>query len=459
MTRAETTPRKQQDHPLKKVLLIAGRYRAENPYLELAVKRRLEAHGIQVILGLPTRAINPACFPDEIRNDPVFQNEGARFLESVGDFVRAMRGCQLVLFSSWKGYAALEQWAAHLGRLTMDFNALVGLDHYGVGRDLCLIKSPVVHRLLLNNPTWWATRPPLPQHIRMTGSILYEDPEGLASRHGMADRQTFCRHYGFDPERPIAVLFPKAIIGFRKKVRIWFKDWTETQIDEYNQWFLDHYLAIAQAAKESGCNFMVKLHPSSYASYWCRAEEEYDYWNQYPWIKILDTIHTHPMFHHMDVGLGINTHSAMDTAYFGKPFIYVEADRATLPSLPGFHAKEHGCTLHPGPSSHWHENPTEYPNPWFSSWLGYSARLHELPALLRNPATYRINPEHQQRIIAEFWHRNDGGASAQIVQEVMNECAVRLRSPDRWRSPAVWRGSFQDFTGRVLDRIRSWRQN
>lgn len=439
-------------HPLKKLLLIAGRYRVENPYLELVVKHRLESAGVEVTFGLPTRTIQAACFPEEMRDDPVFRREGAIFVDSVASFTRAMRGSQVVLFSSWKGYAELEQQAARLGRLTMDFSAAAGLDHYGVGRDLCLVKSPVMRAMMLDNPAfWWCNPQPPKQNIRSVGSILYEDPEQLLSQQGMQDRDRFCAYYDLDPARPIAVLFPKGIIGFRKKIRLWFKEWDEAEVDRFNQWFLDHYLAMAQATLAGGCNFLVKLHPSSYASYWCKDEEEYAFWGQHPWIRILEPRHTLAMFHHLDAGLGISTHAAMDTAYFGKPFIYVDSDLAPPPPIFGLHARSYPVSLPLGPSSHWHTPPTEYPNPWFPTWLGHFARLSELSGMLADPNTYRVDAHQQQRFIAEFWHRNDDRASDAIVAQVLEVSARRLADKRFWNDSTVRQGIWQEWRDTWID--------
>ena len=429
---------------LRRLLLVAGRYRAENPYLELAVKRQLEAAGVAVTLALPTRSLNKAGFPDSLRDDPVLRAEGAVWIDDDWAFSTRMRNCQAVLFSTWKGYEPLARMARNEGRLTLDFSAIIGLDHLPVGFDHSLVKSEMTRRFLLNGHRVYGWRRISPERITVTGSILYEDPEHLGAIDGMDDRETFCRAYGLDPARPIAVLFPKAVIGFHKKARLWFPDWSQEQVDRYNQQVLDAYIAICAAVHAADCNLLVKLHPSSYAAYWCRTEEEYDYWNRYPWIRILRTEHTHAMFRHADVGLGINSHAAMDMAYFSKPFIYVDSDRLPPPQAPGFNLADHRCTLPRGPSSHWHTTPLETVNPWFASWVGWFARVETLPQLLRDPATYRVDPEALQTFNREFWFRNDGQASRRVVEFVL---AFADRELNGWRlrcSPRRWWGALWD---------------
>ncbi|MBF0340737.1 MAG: hypothetical protein HQL95_07200 [Magnetococcales bacterium] len=430
------------------ILLVAGRYRAEDPYVELGVKRALESRGFRVSLALPSRAMNAAGFLPEILDDPVFRKEQAILLNGAWDFQQAMRGCRLVLFSSWKGQAPLADLAHREGRLTMDFSAMTGLDHLVVGHELSLAKSPIVRRMCLASHTMSGYRQLPEERLRVVGSVLYEDPEKLAFREGLGERSAFCQRYGMDPARPIVVLFPKGVVSFRKKCRIWFADWSEAQVEAYHRWYLERQVAICEVIRQSGCNPLVKLHPSSYAAYWGKTDAEYAYWQAHPWIPILIDRHTLAMFRHMDLGVGINTHSAMDAAYFGKPFLYVDSDLAPPPPLPGFHASEQFSALPPGPSSQWHAPPEHSPNPWFSSWLGGFCRLEELAGRLRDPAVYRVDPEHLAMVIGEFWYRNDGHSAGRIVEEV---CQAWRGSDKtgwrRWRTLAAWRGLYQDGKG------------
>lgn len=438
---------------LKRILLIAGRYRAENPYIDLGVKRRFEALGIRVILALPMRSFHEAGFRPEDLADPVFVREGAIPLQNQQDFMRALRGCQVVVFSSWKKQMQLAEVARRYGKVSVDFNASVGFDHFFSGHDLSLVKSDIVLRMFTQEPRRMTRFFLTPNKMVVAGSVLYEDPEDLVSQDGMDNRERFCRFYGFDPDRPVAVLFPKAILGFRKKARLWFSDWSDAQVDDYCQSLRDLQIAICEKVRDSGCNLLVKLHPSSYASYWSRVEEEYEYWNQFPWINILVNTHTHAMFRHLDVGLGINSHSAMDTAYFGKPFIYVDSDLIPPPPLPGFHASDQSCVLPRGPSSHWDQNLSTYPNPWFASWIGWFARREELSALLQDPATYRVDPEQLQRYIDEFWLHNDGLTSRRVVDLVRSEYEQIVAQRSGWASLAGWRGRYQDFLGLFSRRV------
>lgn len=429
---------------LKRLLIVAGRYRAENPYLELCVKKQFEACGVEVVFALPGRGINQAGFLDSMRNDPIFHQEKAVWLNGDWDFRTHMRHCDAVLFSSWKGYTQLADLARAEGRLTFDFSALVGLDHIPIGHDHCLVKSPMAKRFLLAGHRLFGWRDIPPERITVTGSILYEESAAAFVKEELCDRESFCRHYGLDPRLPIAVLFPKSVLGFHKKIRLWFPDWPQKRVDSYNQWFLDKYQEIANQTRQAGWNLLLKMHPSSYASYWCRAGEEHEYWQQYPAIKVVVPEHTNAMLRHMDAGLGINTHSSMDTGYFRKPFIYLDSDQVEMPLVIDLSRENHFCTLPPGPSSHWQQAPSTTVNPWVPSWLGLFGRTRELPDLLADPTLLTIDETDWQRFIAEFWFKNDNKTVERIVDFVMDYCDQELAIGKRWRSVRYWRGCAVD---------------
>lgn len=429
---------------LKRLLMVAGRYQAENPYNELCLKKKIENRGVKVVFALPGRKLNAAGFPDSMRQDPIFKGEGSVWLNNEKDFCHQMRGNDAVLFGSWKGHRRLADLAHREGRLTFDFSGLVGLDHFFVGHDLSFVKSPMTKRFLLASPRTMGWPEVPPERIVITGSIQFEQtPESVLNQ--IRDRETFCRYYGMDPQRPIAVLFPKAIFGFRKKSQLWYPEWSPEQVDSYNQWFLDKYNEISKIVIDAGLNFMVKLHPSSYAAYWCKEGEEYTYWDQYPWIKLLVPEHTLAMFHHMDVGLGINTSAVMDTGYFRKPFICVDSDQIPIPPILSKSCSEnHFCNLTPGPSSHWHSTPLVDVNQWVPCWLGYFAKAHELPSLLSNPTTFEVNEKDWMDFIAEFWHKNDGNTSERVADFIERYCDQKLGSWKRWASLRHLRGLVLD---------------
>ncbi|MBF0191489.1 MAG: hypothetical protein HQL99_10190 [Magnetococcales bacterium] len=435
---------------LHRLLLMAGRDLKENPYRELIIKRLLEQRGVEVIFAVPGRGINKGASADAVRDDPVLTREGAIQIDGEWHFRQAMRGCQIVVFSTWRSYLPLTRLAQAEGRPTINFCATSGLDHWSHGVERCLIRSRFTHRMLRFEHETMGLPMPSDDQIRIVGSIQYEYPDDHRPTV-FPDRERFCHHYGLDPARPIAVLFPKGIQSFHKKVTAWFPHWNPQQVDQYHQWFLDRYARICEQTRNAGCNLLIKMHPTAYVGYNCDTASESTFWQQFPWAKILEAQHTMAMFQHADVGLGINSHASLDMGYFNKPFIYVDSDLIPLPDLPIFNVNKL-VHLTPGPSTHWHTQPMDI-NPWFRSWLGAFSRVEDLPGLLIDPArTLPIQPADREAFITEFWGVGDNQASVRIVNEIMQFGEESLASWSRRLSWPRWRGRVMDGIHRLRGR-------
>jgi hypothetical protein len=434
-----------KNNRLKKILLVSGRSLSENPHRELRIKHLLEQKGVEVVFIVPGRFFNKSA-PDHdiVANSPLLQAEGAVFINGEYDFRVQMRGCQVVAFSSWRGYLPLTRIAQSEGRPTINFMGATGVDHWTHGVERCLVSSQFIKEMLefvhenLGDP-----RTP-PDQIRVVGSIQYEYPEDHEYGN-LADRAAFIDHYGMNPKRPIVVLFPKGIQSFHSKLHIWFPDWDTERVDTYNQRVLDKYGEICHKVREADCNLLIKMHPSAYASYKCMKEEEDKYWKQYPWAKVVLPEHSQYMFQHADVGIGITTFSALDMGYFGKPFIYVDSDIIDPPSIPEFSIIQQSKLI-PGPSSHWHSTPLTS-NPWFHSWLGAACRVEDLPEYLQDPKSSMPIPARDHRaFIKEFWYSDDGLASERIVDEILSFSAEMLSA---WKQ----RFSLRRIRGNIKDKL------
>ncbi|MBF0178853.1 MAG: hypothetical protein HQM03_02375 [Magnetococcales bacterium] len=434
-------------HSLKRIMLVAGRYQPSTPYRELLVKHRLERMGVEVRFVIPGRGLNKGAELDIGDHAEMLRKERAWRVDGEWEFRKAMRGCQMVVFSTWRSYLKLTLMARAEGRPTINFCAASGQDHWSHGVDRCLIRSAFTKRLLQHLHEEFGHPMPADSDIRVVGSIQYEYPEGQ-DPIGFPDRESFCRHYGLRPERPIAVFFPKGIQSFHKKVALWFPEWDQERVDRYNQAFLDKYAQICAQVRAAECNLLVKMHPTAYASYNCDSGFEFRYWEQYPWAKVLDAAHTMAMYRYADVGLGINSHSALDMGYFDKPFLYVDSDLLPPPNHPAFDTNKLG-RLPVGPSSHWHVG-TVTDNPWFRSWLGAFCRVEEIPGFLQNPReSLPYSREDWQAFIQEYWGMKDNNASERIANEILAFGEEFLGSWHRRLSVRHMRGAFWDGVERL----------
>jgi hypothetical protein len=402
---------------MKKLLIVSGRYILENLYRELRLTTLFERQGFQVVFALPSRKLNAFGYKDEVKSDAIFKSAGAVWLDSVRDYLDCLNQVDAALFGSIKDYLPLVELAHERGKPTLNFNSASGLDHWPHGVDIAYVKGPFSKRQMLYYQEAIPGHGNLkPDQIIITGSTIHEHFSASPSDDPTAlGYEEFCQFYQLDPRLPITVVFPKGIGSFSKKTALWFPSWSEEKLAAYNQWVYDKYAQICKAAIEANHNLIIKMHPSSYTAYMCRTDSEYAYWRQFPQAKILDPAHTYPCYRHMACGVGVSTHSALDTAYFNKPFIFVDSHDLELPKSVTFHIA-HLCKLPLGPSSHWDDTPLTYVNPWFPSWIGYYSQAKDLPDRLIQAAREPINQKHRQRFIEEFWHQADGQASERVVQ-------------------------------------------
>ena len=418
---------------MRRVLLVSGRFLLENPYRELRLKAAFETRGVEVRFALPSRDVNSNGYPPEWRSEPVFAEAGANWLNSVATFRHLLRGCDAAVFGSWKSYRALSNIARRSGRLALNYGSTSGLDHWGHGVDYACVKSPYDKRRLLYMQTAVSEQQPLSKdQIAITGSLIHEGAAAVSTGDD-ASRESFCRERGLDPAKPIAVLFPKGIGSFASKVGLWFPDWSSSRRTAYCQWLLDKYAEICEVVREAGWNLVIKMHPTAYTSYMCRSDAEYAYWERFPWGCVAAPQDTRAILRNADCGLGITTHSALDLAYLGKPFIYVDSDAIEPPPLPAFRVREL-CTLPAGPSSHWGGG-DRVENPWFPSWIGLFARAKELGGALESIPGLKIPESDLEAFVSEFWHRADGRAAdriADVVLSCMDEHQSRFRRMLSW---------------------------
>ena len=403
----------------KRILLISSRQLREIPDRELGIKNMLEDKGFKVTFVLPGRSINNNGYTDEIANHEIVNKKEGVYVPNQRKLNRLIRKNDAIFFGSWKQYDSIVARAQSQGKPTLSFNSTGGMDHWAIGEHICCVKSPITKRYLMFVNDLF-DRGFDSSRIHVTGSVIYDNVNNNINLESI--KSDLFDKYDLDKKKPLAVLFPKAILGMRKKVRIWFKTWSNTQCDLYCNKLEELYQGICSTIYNSGYNIAVKMHPTAYTSYMTDYDFENFFWSKFKSIRLLDVVDSVSLFKILDVGIGVNSHAALDTGYFGKPFIYVDSEKFQIPKR-----ERHEFDLRPfcdipkGPSSHWENNPLENVNPWFPSWLGYYSKLPGLKDLLielKNDQC-QINEDHKNLFIKEFWHNSDGESGKRIVDKAL----------------------------------------
>ena len=405
---------------LRSILLVSARFQKENLYREIALKHIFEKRGIDVKFFLPSRKLNRNGYTDEIVNDTIFKNENARYITSIRQFIKNINKCDAVVFGSWKQYSDIAEIARRKGKMTINFNSTSGLDHWPHSVDYALVKGHFSKRFMLY------VQQNLPGHgnltedrIHVLGSIIHDAPDYLQQDH-FADREAFFRKYNLELEKPLAILFPKGIGTQRAKISMMFREWDSIKCQDWCNRLSQKYKEICTSSNKAEFNLIVKMHPTAYTSYMTNYSDEYKFWSEIKEVSILDVSDTYECYRYMDVGLGVNTHAALDTAYYGKPFIFIDSEEFELPQLPQFDFSEI-WNMPFGPSSHWDSTPLGLINPWCPSWLGYYSNIKNLKDLLISLDFSKENIEqsHREIFVKEFWHKNDGKTAERIVDKTI----------------------------------------
>ena len=415
------------------VLIVSSRFLRENPCRELTVRDALRRRGVDADLATVGRGLSGLGYTAaDLAAHPALAD--GPHITSLRDFWRAVHPYRAVVLDAWKSSIALAEIAQIAGLVVFDHDSSGGFDHYPVDSDVTFFKSPAAARVfqLWATPEWSRSPATLrDRRVVITGGILHERWQPGPP----AERGDFLRRYGLEPARRTALFFPKGIRIFEDKLNGWFKE----RGPAVNEWYLRTTERIVRAADEAAVNLIVKLHPSAYASYRTRADEEHAFWTQYPRVAVLAAEDTHAAYAHADVGLSIVSHAVLDLAYHLRPFVYVDSAEAPLAAKLTYWTKPGLCTLPIGPSVGWAAPPAVHPNPYFASWVGAYSTSGELRATLADERYRDEDPEHYRVFNREFWSGADGHAAERMADEIV----AQLRESRRrrfWsgRAPVGW---------------------
>lgn len=389
---------------------------ADNPYRDIAILRSLKGKGVEVAAGMAARPLEPLGFGDEWRDDPAFAAEGVIWIEDCAALDNLLDGADVFLFGTCKNQTPLIDLAKARGLPVVGYQSMGGFNFWHAGLDRGCVPGPLMARKIAflygeNDLT-------------VTGSLAHRIPEGLPAVPGRtplaSDRDAFFARYHLDPARPLGVLFPKGIQSLHAKVPSWFRDWTPAQCLEYEQRIEGIYARILDGLVAAGWNAAIKMHPSSNRSYRCDRDEEYAYWSRFG-LPVLETEDAYNAYRHLDLGLGVSTHSALDVNYFGKPFLYVDTlDVPLIPTKAAYMSRY--CALPRGPSEGWAHggHASEF---WLPAWVGRYCTSPELGAVLADPATLQVPSDAHRTFIAEFWHSTEADAADSIAEEALKMAA------------------------------------
>ncbi len=382
-----------KNHPL---MIVSARFQKENTWREVSLLEHFLSLNIPARFCLCSTSVSSYGYPLEYKE--IALARGYTWIDSAKEFLRLAAGSTAVICGSWKDYFPLLLKVRLRGRPVIVFNSTSGLDNWSYAANFSVAKSDFCVRQEFHLLRPYARSVFPTDHISSCGSFAHARADRLVT---VRNRDEFCRHFGLGPEAKIAVLFPKSIGGYEKKIAVWFPHWRREEVRDYAERFIQSYRELIAAGERAGMAVFVKMHPMAYASIKCEESEELRFWKSLvPPERIIASEHTYDFFTHMDVGLGIQTHASIDCAYFRKPFVYYRSAEFEPPANKAFHLN--GLTALPlGPSAEWRTKPREIQ--WIPNWTGFYAESETVDAILERTLREPLPEADYDAIIQEYW--------------------------------------------------------
>lgn len=383
----------------KRVLVYTGGHRLDLPDRDVPLVEELRQRGFEVTYCVSGPHVANPGHPKEVAFDERFRRVQARWIDSYIDVVKLAAASDVVVAGTTsKSNTTIFEIANELGVATVQHSNNADFDMRYHGADWVCVRGEFHLKERIR-------RQQLPlDRMVITGSTQFDCAQQPKVRQ--ASKEEFCKKYGLDPTKRIAVWLPSAP-------------------QAHFEWNMQKYVEICETVRDSGSHSLViKAHPNDYT----KRKSETTFNGQHtwevltPWASVVEPEDAYICYKLSDVGISTHSSVSMEFPLFHTPFIYVDADKDPV------------LQLH---KHNWAE--------WFDeiavpSLVGMYCSSDELAGVLAEEK-YRISdPELFENHIAEFSYKNDGLAYKRIA-DVVERAAQESRSSGRamrWAKGGIW---------------------
>ena len=246
---------------------------------------------------------------------------------------------------------------------------------------------------------------------KITGSLRYE----------------YCSKYVPDPYKKIQiVIFPKSFSNVDTKLRSWFQNKPISWYENYIKYMKDNYSKIFKLISEAGFKLTVRLHYAINDSLKTAdtGKSDIDFWNNLG-VEISDH-DERDLFNKMDIGIGVESHSAIDVNLHNKPFIYFEPKINGRPEGRGWDLDKHfGNNFfgNYGFSEKYNFNNKIKKKLWLPFWYGCYANDTNLVECINHIYETKVNQQSFQilkKINSFYWGDNYDSSPAKSISKELN---------------------------------------
>ena len=312
------------------IAIIIGRKIIDNIDREIVLQKLLMAENIPSCFLIPGNKISYSSL--SLEDIKKFESTNFQYFNSMDDFQKIVKSYNLFLIASWRDYVPLVSYLKSKNKKVIVYNDAGGNDFWDMGANILLFKSIASvltyqsnHRNFIKNFYNKYFRKKI-----ITGSIRYEYSNNIYKKTLVNEK------------KKIIVFFPKCFSNIRSKLPYWFPFKTAEWYDNYIIKLKVRYKEIFNCIKKNPkLSFYVKLHYSIFDLKFSMKDDlsDINFWTNIG-AKILQA-DEREIFERLDLGIGVESHSAIDVNYHKKPFIYVTPFLGSKPNHHGLNISKH----------------------------------------------------------------------------------------------------------------------
>ena len=394
-----------------RIAIIIGRKIIDNIDREIVLYNLLKTNHKDLHFLIPGNNISYAALDHE---DIIkFHQTNYIIFNSLDDFERISAGFDIFLIASWRDYGHLVSHLKSKKKKIFIYSEAGGIDFWDMGANILLFKS-LANILVYQHGSRNFLKNIYKQFLTkkiITGSLRYE----------YANKE-YDKKINLDNKK-LVVFFPKCFSNLRSKIEYWFPRKGQNWYNNYITSVKNHYAKIAkEIQKKNNCLFLVKLHYGYYDMKFSKKSDlsDINFWNQIG-VKIYDG-DERELFKNLSIGIGVESHSAIDVNYHNKPFIYVKPFFKSKPSHRGFDLGKifKLKKINPVGFGKVEQNIIDLKSCWLPYWYGKMSDIHNLNECIEK--IFKIKSENifLQDVQKFYWGDTSNQKSSLKILKVVN---------------------------------------
>ncbi len=397
---------------MKSICILIGRKIKANINRELALIKEFNNYNIDTTFLIPGKDLSFSYY--DINDLSYFKKAKHIFINDKKKFMEVIENFDYFLIASWRDYKPLVDILKKNKKKIIVYSDAGGIDFWDLGSKNLLFKSlsniyvfnKARRNILVNFLRQFKNRNP-----RITGSLRY---------------QYIDKYIPKKIENTHIVIFPKSFSNVFSKLPSWFKNKTD---EWYNKYIIDmkaNYETISNLLRNAGFKISVRIHYSINDNLMTKdsGHEDYKFWKGIG-VKIEEG-DERDMFNNMDIGISVESHSAIDVNLHGKPYIFFQPSVLNRPFGKGWDlANLFGENYYGnwGFSDNYKFSDKLKSKLWLPYWYGCFANKNNLVDCIHHiyeKSENSTNNDILKKINSFYWGNNFQNPTKSIVNNIRN---------------------------------------